>query len=140
MPLEPVIQRRRYVPPAVGARADQISIHRPVVILAERNSVARIVVMRLGEWDQVRCVDNVEAAFQNDSQTACRATVIVRPPHHATERSVAYRFENIDAFGDPAAFIKLPLIFSDLGFTFCKRDDLRALVREVAVDENEAQS
>ena len=30
-----------------------------MVILAKRNSVARIVVMRLGEWNQVRRINNV---------------------------------------------------------------------------------
>ena len=57
--LESVIQGRRYVPPAVGARTDQIAIHRPVVILAKRNAVARIIVVSLGKWDQVSRIDNI---------------------------------------------------------------------------------
>ena len=47
------------------------------MILAKRDSVSRIIVMRLSEWDQVGCINNVKPALENDPQAACRATVIV---------------------------------------------------------------
>jgi hypothetical protein len=79
-----------------------------MMILAKRDSVARIIVVSLCERDQVGRIDNVKATFQNDSQTACRTAVVVGTAHHPAECSVAHGFKNV-CFRDSTAFIESPL-------------------------------
>lgn len=45
------------LPAVIGARSDDVSVHRPVVILTESETVGRVVVVALGEGNEVGSVD-----------------------------------------------------------------------------------
>ena len=48
-------------------------------------------------------------------------------------------FREVGAFGDATTFIKPPLIFRDFGFALRNRNDPRALIGKVAVNEDGTQ-
>ncbi len=44
----------------IRARRDEIPVHRPVVVLAEREAVGRVVVAAFREGNQVSCIDEAD--------------------------------------------------------------------------------
>ena len=63
----------------VGARSDEISVHRPVVVLAEGEAVGGVVVLALGKRDEVGGFDeaNVMAGGELDAEAAGGALVVI---------------------------------------------------------------
>jgi len=83
------------VPVEVGAGGDEVAVHGPVVVFAEGEAVAGVVVVGLGEWNQVGGVDegDVVSGGQADAQAAGGALVIVDFEDLAAEGGAAAVFE-----------------------------------------------
>ena len=81
----------------IDTRRDEISVHGPVVVLAKREAVGRVVVETVGEGDEVGGVDegDIVAGVQADAQSAGGALVVVDFEDLAAERGAAAVFGRV---------------------------------------------
>ena len=111
----------------IGARCNQIPVHRPVVVLAKREAVGGVVVLAFRKRDEVGGVDegDVVAGGQLDAEAAGGALVVVDG-------------EDLAAEGGRAAVFEFVLGDEEIGLTI---DDFRLLIfdwkriGEIAGDE-----
>ncbi len=85
------------MPVMIRARSDEVAVHGPVVIFAQGKAVGGVVVLALGEWDEVGGVyeADVVAGGEFDTEAAGGALVIVDGEDLATERRRAAVFERL---------------------------------------------
>jgi hypothetical protein len=109
-------------PVMVGARGDEVPIHRPVVILAEGEAIGGVVVVGFGEGDEMGGVDegDVVAGGELDAEAAGGALVIVDGEDLAAEGGRAA------GFGGFFREEKSGLTNVDFGFLISKRAKRRA--------------
>jgi hypothetical protein len=133
--LDPVIQHARHVPQQVIARSNQGSIHRPVVILAQRNPVSRVVIMAFCKRNQMRRIDDVDVVEHN-TDAACRTSVVIRLADGPTERGVSRAFPHPRQSLPVIVNARLHgfLIDSNLLFIFRNGKNLVSVTWEIAVN------
>ena len=87
----------RDVPVEVRAWGDQVAVHRPVVVLAQRQTVGRVIVVTIGKGDEMGGVDegDVVAGGEFDAQAAGSALVVVDFEDLAAEGGRAAVFERL---------------------------------------------
>ena len=85
------------VPAMVGARGDDVAIHRPVVVLAEGEAVGGVVVAGFGKWDEMGGVDEgyVVVGGELDAEAAGGALVVVDGEDLAAEGGAPAVFEGL---------------------------------------------
>ena len=83
LPWLSVIKAGACDPAVVWARRDKFGIHRPVVVAAEGEAVARVVIVTFSEGDDVRGFDDRSTIFEPDPQPTCRTLVFVSLDHDA---------------------------------------------------------
>lgn len=83
------------VPVMVGARGDEIPIHRPVVIFAESKAVGGVVVAGFGEGNEMSCVDegDIVACRELNTEAAGGTLMIVDGEYGASKGGRAAVFE-----------------------------------------------
>ena len=79
----------------VGARSDEVSIHRPVVVLTEGEAVGGVVVAGFGEGNEMGGIDegDIVAGGKLDAEAAGGALVIVDREDGASKGWAAAVFE-----------------------------------------------
>ena len=80
-----------YMPLIVRARRYQVSVHCPVNIRRQGQSVPRIIIRCLRERMKVGGLHHGSSVWENDSQTGCSATIVVYLGHHSAKCRVSYR-------------------------------------------------
>ena len=85
------------MPVVIGSWGDEVAIHRPVVVFAEGEAVAGVVVLALGKRDEVGGVDegDVIASRELDAEAAGGTLVIVDGEDLAAESGRAAVFERL---------------------------------------------
>ena len=81
----------------VGARSDEVSIHRPVVVLTEGEAVGGVVVAGFGEGNEMGGIDegDIVAGGKLDAEAAGGALVVVDGEDLASEGGRAAVFERL---------------------------------------------
>ncbi len=89
----------------IGSRSDEITVHSPVVVFAQGKAIGGMVVLALGEWDEVGGVDEADviAGRKLDAEAAGGALVIVNGEDLAAECGRAAEFWRL--VGDEQSWI-----------------------------------